>query len=422
MKRRLLLGTTLLCCLVADAWNARAGNPPHLNGWGVTTPTSITFQYDSVSVITVDGGSGVISDKPFSATFKRGDADFASIPLTDVVLPEGRYAGVALGVSFTLTTELDGVTYEGRDVDMANAPLPITSGSKIYTTGADGTADGAIVTSPPAGGATTVAAAPQGQTTGDTRSFFGSPVCVASDPSSQCQSGDTVILAHPSAGQTQPRINLVVDLFHAVTIDPKYGAIVVGGMNYGGKPTLGDPGAAIHLTATSGTGIDKQVADISLVFDANKKLIDARSQGLAGNMMPGFCGGNANVKVTAVPPGFDLTPAGAPMVMSIDATGKVQFAAGAGQESASSGMLTIANVLLQVGQTTTVTCAADASADPPYLGFTYAGGSGAPGSSTFTIARIIDPRGILGTCDSGKAGFAAASAGTCASNGGDGYP
>ena len=62
------------------------------------------------------------------------------------------------------------------------------------------------------------------------------------------------------------------------------------------------------------------------------------------------------------------------------------------------------NVLKASGGSVTVSCPADSAATPANLGESYTGGSGASGSSTFTVQRIVDPSNILGTCSSGTCG------------------
>jgi hypothetical protein len=360
------------------------------NGTGFVTPTEMTITFTDLRLVKADNSQLTLMSGTFPHTFKKSDAAFASVPLTDITAPAGRFIGVQVCYNTDRTVKINGEKYEGTTVGS------YSTGASIYSIGSASTAAGAVQV----GGSPTVTTL-TGYTIGNgtnncSQTYFSQPVCVTTDPAS-CASGDSIV----DAGTTPPNLNLLLDLYNSVAVDANNNSLDNHVPIYP-YPTIGTPGAAMHLTGGSG-------GNISLLFGSDRKLI--YSAAYATGSVSGLCGGNGFVNVTAAPAGAFMNSYGPTAVQSIDtSTGKVQFAAGNSgttNTSVSGGMNVLDNVFHPQGATANVTCVADSAATPPYLGYTYTSGAGITGTTAFTIKRIVDPSGLFsasGTTCSGTCG------------------
>jgi hypothetical protein len=364
---------------------------------GFVTPSEMTITFTSLRIIRTDNSQLTLMDGTFPHTFRKSDTDFASVPLTGITAPAGRFVGVQVCYNTARSIKLNGDTYRG--VTAGGYTNGVT---QVYSIGSNAVAASSVQTSPPGGGATTMGNFVVGNGTNNcSSSYFARPVCVTSDPD-DCTSGDTVV----NAGSQVPNLNLLLDMMNSVAIETATNSTDNHIPVYP-YPTIGNPGVAMHLTATTGSAI----GNVSLLFGSDRKLL--YSAAYSTGSIPGFCSGNGFVSVSAAPSGAFLNAYGPTAVQSFDTgTGLVQFAAGnagSGSTSVSQGINVLSDVLINQGATTNLDCVPDGSATPPNLGFTYTAGAGSGGGpATFTLSRIIDPNGIFN-------GSGTACTGTCGS-------
>jgi hypothetical protein len=406
MRRAVTACAALGLLLAPSAANAMQPGP--------VTPTAITYTFTSVSLVEAGGGYRSLTTEAFSHTFLRSDPDLAPVQLAETAVAFGRYAGISVCFDSTVHITLDGVRYDGPDGALFH------HGEAITSVGADGALDGAVA---PAGGAPATAL-PFRVSTADencVRYLFPAPACVTDTPGTDCQAGDEV---HPADGDAALSLDLLVDLFHGVIVDADTGKL-------SGMPlvqvTAGTPGASIHLSAFT----DGVAADVSLLFGPAKELLSmVASKWPQQAGMSGMCAGQSAVYATAAPPGAAPLWDGPTFLGLFDASGlgKVQAPIAAqcldNDHCGSIGVDVVTDLLQPVGGAASVTCVADADAAPPFLGYTYAGGSGGDGSLvTLPVTRVVDPAGLFGLCGAGAPGAVADHPGTCAAEGAaaDGY-
>ncbi len=380
--------TTTLIAFLALSFTARDAGAA---GTGFVTPSEMTITFTELRLITADNKNLTLMSGTFPHTFKRTDTDFAAVSLAAITAPEGRFVGVQICYNTDRSVKLNGDTYHGASGGT------LVEGDLVYSIGTTATATNSIqeaATSTP----TTLTGYTIGNGTNNcSQSYFAKVVCVSTD-TSNCESTDTVV--NPST--TVPNLNILMDLLNSVGVDATNSTLDNHVPIYP-YPTIGPPGAALRLSATSGATI----GNISLLFDSSKSLLYSSSY-LNSGSLGGVCSGVAAVTATAAPAGSFLNTFGPTFVQTYaDATGKVQFTTGncgTSDTCTSNGMLTIDNVKVAAGATAAVTCPADSAASPPFLGFTYTSGSGVSGGTTFTMKRIVDPGNIFGVCATSPCG------------------
>ncbi len=351
---------------------------------GFVTPSEMTITFTRLSLIKSDNKQVTLLSGSYPTTFKKSDAGFASVSLSSITAPAGRYAGVQVCYDTARTVKLNGDVYAGS----SGGVISLTS--SLYTHGGSALSTGAADITNSSVAAVTGYVVGNGSNNCSS-SYFNSMVCVTND-SSACTSGDIVV----NTTATVPNLNLLLDLYNAVGVDASTGALDNHIPVYP-YPTIGSPGAAFHL---AGGATSADVANITLLFSQDKKLLYSAAYG-SGSTPAGTCSGNGFVNATAGPAGAYINSYGPTAVQSYnDSTGMVQFAAGnsgSGNNSVSGGMMTINNIRQAQGQTVTVKCFPDSSATPPYLGYTYSSssGTGNSGTSLYYIRRITDPSGIF---------------------------
>lgn len=359
-------------------------------GTGFVTPSEMTITFTELRLITAENNNLTLLSGTFPHTFKKTDTDFAAVSLAAITAPEGRFIGVQVCYNTDRSVKLNGDIYHGATGTFAE-------GATLYSVGTTATANNSIQAS--VATPTTLTGYTIGNGTNNcSQSYFGKVVCVASD-ASNCESTDTVV----NPATTVPNLNLVMDLLNSVGVDATNNTLDIHVPIYP-YPTIGPPGAALRLSATSGSTI----GNLSLLFDSGKTLLYSSSY-LNSGSLSGVCSGVAAVTATAAPAGSFLNAFGPTFVQTYAVTtGQVQFTTGnCGDTSTctSNGMLTIADVRFAAGTTTiAVTCPADSAASPPYLGFTYTSGAGVAGTTNFTMKRIVDPGNIFGLCASSPCG------------------
>src|SRR6185295_4848484 len=174
-------------------------------------------------------------------------------------------------------------------------------------------------------------------------SYFAKPVCVSTD-AGHCQAGDNRV----DPGTTVPNLNIMLDMFNSVGVDPANNTLDNHIPIYP-YPTIGTPGAAIHLT-NAAAGV---IGNISLLFGNDKALLYSSAYG--NQTVNGLCSGVGFVSVTAGPAGAFINSYGPTAVQSFDGTAKVQFATGnCGTSSTcvSSGINVLDNVIQDKDSTT----------------------------------------------------------------------
>jgi hypothetical protein len=355
----------------------------------------MTITFTEADIISSDNHNLTLLSGNFPTTFHKTDTDFAAIALGGITAPEGRFIGVRVCYNTDRTVKLTGATYHG-----AAGAGGLVDGSTISTTGTStAISNNSITVSTAAGNALSGYVVGNG-TNNCSSSYFATPVCVTND-ASHCQTGDK----HIDPGTVVPNLNIMLDLFNSVGVD---GANLTldNHIPIYPYPTIGTPGASMHLTDTSGSNI----ANVSLLFGNDKALL--YTSAYSNNTFTGLCGGVGFVSVTAGPAGAFMNSYGPTAVQSFNSsTGKLQFATGncgTSNTCVSSGI----NVLDNVNQTdaghgggpVNISCVADSAATPPYLGFTYTSGAGNGGPAAFTISKIVDPANVLGHCASSPCG------------------
>jgi hypothetical protein len=420
MTKRTAFRLTIASCLAASSAFAEPTT------YGYVTPTSIQITFHTVTLIQAgstpnDERDVKVLDGSYVTSFNRADPDFEASPFGDVDIPEGRYVAIRITYDAAWSVKLDGTIYQGRQ--QGNA---VSGTTAFFTTGSDGSAPNSISTSIAQGSSASFATfAPLGgQTLGVSTTVFASPICVSADGKGDgCEAGDRIV-----GGDDPPDINVLLDLYHSVGIDPTMLSLA-GGPTYP-FATVGRPGAAAHYIVTN---IEGFISDVSLLLTSDAKLQFASVAGDSysdpAGLFPGVVPGVNVAPVTAAPAGEFHPVQGSMMIGDADlAGGKAQFPAGGcdGSGCFSHGLLTIDGFSRAAADTALMSCAPDTDGA---LGYTYAGGDCTPngftmpntGTTHFTIARIVDPAGVLGSCTSTSPGFL--HGGTCSAAGtADGYP
>jgi hypothetical protein len=399
------------------------------------TPTSVTFTFDQILLASGPNYATTIASSVGPKTFSRADPDFEGTTLSNVTIPYGRYTGLNVCYDATVQILLDGVTYQGYATSTTGT-LP--HGQPLWTT-----ASGVTTTNP--GSALPYTYVPGGPNTQYcAQDVFPSVLCVVDSPSDvgeDCKPGDEVYTAQGKVvpfgdgGQTTVdaditlQIYLLVDLYNSVNVDP-YMLIITGIPSI--HVTVGQPGAAVHLTATDGV---RNTADVGFLFGPDKSLLWAEYAKTDDMAYPGMCAGQSSVYLTAQPPSssfllpnvypvgqFDASEGGGEVVGPI-LGGECEDTNDPNQCLVIGDNMTT-GVLQSVDQQAQLTCIPDSQGPFEAMGYQYRSASqtGGDGSSVaLTISRIVDPDGLLGTCTSN---FVQDRPGTCAKsgNGADGYP
>ncbi len=399
---------------------------------GPVTPTAVTFTFNSISLVAGASDYRSLTTSTSTKTFRRADPDFEGTTLSDVDVPYGRYTGLSVCYQSALQILLDGVTYQGY---AAASPGGVDFGTRLWTT-----ASGVTATDP--GTAAPYTYVPEGSSAQwCTTDKFMKTLCVvesASDAASDCKPGDDVytaqgkLVAAGDGGQTTDaqltlRLYLMTDLYNSVEVDPSTLAVRWGPSIHA---TVGEPGAALHLTATDG---QRNTADVGFLFAPDSSLIWAQYSKTDGAAYPGMCAGQSSVYLTAQPAtaSFDI-PGICPIGLFDAAQGMVIGPILGGpclDESDSTQCVVVGDnrttgLLQGVDRTAQLTCIPDSQGPFEAMGYAYRTSpqfAGDGSSVPLTIARIVDPGNLLGTCTSG---FVEGHSGTCAKtgNGADGYP
>ena len=405
------------------AMSGRAGaSDPNISRDGVVTPTTVTYTFNSVGIFDVDNKENLLVTDPFTYSFNRADANFAPVKLQDVLVPFGRYTNLNVCFNTQVQIKIDGGIFSGH------SNTAINSGDAIYTTSATNSAGAVSHTNPGTAVATTISVSTSAQNCA--QNFSPKPLCITESGTTGCQPGDVVetapVVQTADAGPQADvsfSIFLLLDLDHAVFIDSTTGQIQdVANV----QVTVGQPGAAIHLSAPPDS--DGNTADVGMLFGPDKSLLAVQAVKIYDASRPGMCDGSAAVPITAAPAGSPL-PIGIDFIglLNSSGTGDLQVpASGAcepGDTCMSNGVNHFTGFIQAVGESAAVTCGADSAATPPFLGYTYLGGPGGDGSTvTLPIVRIVDPGNIFGICDETHSPVAGAT-GTCSAVTGstDGY-
>lgn len=393
---------------------------------GFVTPTSLTYNFSSANLQTVDGSYVSLITDAFSVTFNRSDADFAGLTLKDVTLPFGRYAAISLCQTSSVSAKLDGVTFDGP------SGAALTYGGTVYTVKTDNST-GTIATSVGSGAVTTTFS----NSAGCNSTYFPQPLCVTDDTQTECVEGDIVYTSAgevandkggttPDTGKVTLQLFLMVDLYDALAVDSDTGQIA-GAPNV--LAVVGKPGAAIHLNKSTSSG----TTNVSMLFSSATNLLTVtvgQYPGGTTGYTPEICTGQSNTAITGAPSGAPIS-SGIVFFNIYDRTansnkGKSQSpTVGSCMDESSCnsvGVNVFENFLQSVGNNATGLCIADSAATPPYLGYTYTGGSGSGLSTpaTIEIKRIVDPSNLFGICTSG---YVSGRTGTCSTvnTGTDGY-
>jgi hypothetical protein len=360
--------------------------PANANTSGFVTPAELTITFTQLSVIRSDNSQLTLLSGTYPTIFKRSDNDFAAVSLSTITAPEGRFIGVQICYNTDRSVKLSGNEYRGPTTS------GVADGDLLYSIGTTATANNSITkTNPSPTSPTTMTGYVVGNGTNNcSSSYFAVPVCVSGDPT-HCVAGDNRV----DPGTTVPNLNIMLDMFNSVGVDAT-SMTLDNHIPVYPYPTIGTPGAAIHLTSTTASAI----GNISLLFGNDKKLLYSAAYGAGG--LAGFCSGNGFVSVTGAPAGAFLNGYGPTAVQSFDGSHKVQFASGncgTTTTCTSNGIDVLPDVIQPLNGTTALSCVADNNATPPYLGFTYTAGTGdLSGTPTFTIKKIIDPANIFGQC------------------------
>lgn len=382
------------------------------NGW--VTPTSMTYNFTSMAIDSAAGGQSTLISTPFSVTFNRTDANFASTTVSNVSVPFGRYTGVNLAYASTVGITLNGVKFDGDgNYNCSSPPSPISPGATLYTASAANVA-GAINTTGPA-----VAlnfANPSQAVTG----YFPSPICVTDSSQSACQAGDLVFTSSGAAANSKGNgkgmgaagvsltINLLVDLYDSVSLDGGSG-LVLNIPNIAVVP--GVPGAAVHLTVPQTASGGTVPFNASLLFGPDKSLLVAQitqgNGGVGGSPLTHSCQGGNNIAITGASSNTPYEQLGAVSTSADSGKGQVLFPVANTCSSVSvcnsNGTEQIDNIFQAVGNNATLQCVADSSSSYQTTNFSasYTGGAGAgAGSDQATIVRIVDPNNLFGACAS----------------------
>lgn len=399
MKNNQLLKMGLMLAIISQSQSAFSG--AWVSATGYTTPTEIQLTVTNISVVNTEGREITLFSGSQAMSFKRADRDFATVALSSVIVPEGRYKKVKYTLaSANWSVKLTGTRYDG------STQGSLVAGDTISTTGSTSARDSAITESTAAGNLLPNLNTPGTPSTSfSSEAPFGAIYCVAAAQSS-CQSSDIWV----GGPQTPPNVVFMMDLYHSVAVD---GANLALAYSYVSYPfiSIGSPGAAIHLS--NGSGSDW--SDISLFFNSNRTLAYGAVNTLGS---AGIRNGNTFVSSTSE----NYIFAG----VYTHSTGQVQIPVASrdmtlGRQK-SLGLMTIANVKQSVGSTTTISCADDTSGS--LGGVTYTGSSSIVAScgtaATYTITRIVDPNGILGTC---TGNYISGMTGSCSNtSSSDGYP
>jgi hypothetical protein len=323
----------------------------------------------------------VLADGSFPVTFKKADQDFFATTLDEVVVPEGRYAGVQICYQSQVGVKVSAETYKGLNgTAFSDGASVTTSSSSSATLATSGTAVSTQFTPNNLGQCS--------------ETYFPKVACVTSSES-DCQSSDMFV----NTGSALPTLNILVDLRHAVTVDANAGTIE--NTNFRPYALLGSPGAGVHLSYSNATGSGSEEGDVSVLLDREKRVIYASGLTNVG-LSPGLAGFCSGVSYVADNSGSLVNAS------KIDTSGanagRLQYAASR-QNNVSEGVLTVSNLFAAAASNVTVTCVADDLADPAYLGFAYPKGAGKAGSTTtWKVQRVVDPTNITGNCASSPCG------------------
>jgi hypothetical protein len=406
------VAATLSLLLQAEGASAS----PCYNAWA--TPTSITYNFTSLSASGDSGSYSTLISTPFQVTFKRTDTDFASVPISNIALPFGRYTSVGLCSDGTAAVTLDGVRLDGNGSYNCSDSSPLPASATVYTSSA-ANSPGAITTTGPATALTFVA--PWGPGCSDT--FFAAPLCVTDDTQQECKAGDVVYTGTGAATNLKGgngkgtnavnasfKLSLLVDLYDGVVIDAGAGMVLdIPAV----QPILGDPGAAIHITVPQEQSGNTVPFNASLLFGSDKSLLAARltqgNGGVGGNPLRHSCQGTNNIAIPGASASFPFESLGAVSTSANGGLGQVLAPVANVCTSTSTcvsvGTEEIDDLFQAVGESATLQCISDQS--PSFqtsnFGVTYVGGTGAvpfsgPGTDTADIVRIVDPQNLFGVC------------------------
>ncbi|MBL7716450.1 MAG: hypothetical protein JNL01_13375 [Bdellovibrionales bacterium] len=372
-----------------------AGLAISTNAWavgattGYVTPSEMTITFTELRLIKSDNKQLTLLSGTFPHTFKKSDSGFASVSLSSIIAPAGRFVGVQVCYNTERTVKLSGDKYHGTN------GATCSNGNNLQTTGT-GSAVAAAAVSVGSGTGNTLSGFTVGNGTNNcSASYFARPVCVTSD-SSSCESGDSVVLT----GTTVPNLNLLLDMYNSVGVDCSDGSLDSHIAVYP-YPTIGNPGAAFHFKYAGAT----DTANMTLLFSSDRKLLYSAAWGTSTSSTAKFCSGNGFVTATSAPAGAYLNAYGPTAVQSYDSgSSLVQFAAGncgSGSTCTSNGINQVNGFPASVAGTVTVGCVADSAATPANLGFGYTAGAGVSGTVSWNVQRITDPSNIFGVCASG---------------------
>lgn len=379
------------------------------NGWA--TPSTIKYNFKSLSANNDEGSSAALITDPFSVTFNRTDKNFASTSVSDVSLQYGRYVSLGLCYADSVDVTLDGVKFDGNGSYNCSEPSPLAAESVIYSSKATNVAGTVSTTGPAVATAFT-------DVTGCAITYFPAPICVTDTEQANCKQGDVVYTSTGATDNTKGdgkgkvtvttsfKINLLVDLYDGVVIDGGVGKIL-------GVPAIlamaGDPGAAIHLNVPQSASGGSVPFNTSLLFGADKSLLSASvSQGngaVGGNPLTFSCQGGNNVAVTGASANFPYERLATVSTTANSNLGQIFFPMVSSCQNISdcnsAGSQQIDNIFQAVGKSATVSCVDDSSSafQTSKYGKNYIGGTGAAaGTNTATIVRIVDPNNIFGVC------------------------
>ena len=404
---KLLSGLVLVSATTFGSVNAFA---LCFNGWA--TPTTIKYNFKSLSANNDEGNAATLIADPFSVTFNRTDGNFGSVAVSDITLPIGRYISLGLTYADSIDVTLDGVKFDGKGSYNWTATSPLAALSTISTVSATNS-DGAIANT-----GTAVATAFTGST-GAVITYFPAPLCVTDASQAGCKAGDLVYTGTGAVDNTKGdgkgkgaitaslKISLLVDLYDGVVIDGGVGKIL-------GVPAIlavaGDPGAAIHITVPQSASGSTVPFNASLLFGADKALLSATvSQGGAatgGDPLVQSCQGVNNVAITGASANFPFLRLGSVSTTENTNKGQVIFPMISSCTTVatcnSSGSEQIDNLFQAVGSAVTISCVADSTAAYQTAKYSqnYTGGAGgtAGTNTSAKIVRIVDPSNIFGVC------------------------
>ena len=437
---------TLLSMLVLGAVAAPVHATPSSPGAiGYVTPTRLSIPITSIQLMSPDGAQvAPLATSGFTAVFSKRDGNLVEAELGAISIPFGRWGEIGLG--FGTGAEWSATVDHG-----------VFHGDTL--TGAFAVADGAVLTSV-AGSARNVGAlstnanATAGELRGllwydgnleaSSRTIFAKPICITDD-TSICKPGDKIIdvsdaasgatandagsggadggadggAAPPSATIAAASLHLVIDLQSWLSV---YDDGSVRASPVFPLVSLEKPGAAVHLFGTDTRQFDGHLAttvsNVGILFGASKTDILGIFMNTSGGIA-NFRNGSNTITLSGgngVRPTW-LTTYG----LSLDDGGTLTFPVTS--ESASRGLVTLKGVLGTVGSPVTFSCTPDTNgATIGGVSYVYPGGScqnmGIENGASilnYTVSRIVDPAGILGSCTAAASG----GTGTCAAPGAD---